>query len=195
MAMKNDALYSDDFKQYILDFMKLTQNEFSLMSIVNVVHILQTSAILNVLAKDPTNEDARACLSDFIAKTPTIPQSFGRSWITLASATANINRNILGNINSINVKLNLQNIEPRKTLTNTTASAKRALLQQDIANAESHTVHQHRAPTEIKLILSDDVMNQIINSQVMLYECISEGYRQNGKEPDQYIKTQLKPKY
>lgn len=192
-GIRSDAMYSQEFGQYIRDFSRIVNSETTIPNLLTVMEYLGHSGILNVLMKDPRNEQAKSCVRGFLHDQPHLPQDFLAKFLSIVSLKINLTPNGLGFINqSYNAKVIATNIRPPRKLTNLTLNNRQAQLREEIKHAKMLISSRPLAPPQtIKLKFSDSLIPKLINSIADLSHVIREGNNSNGFECDNYIKTNM----
>jgi hypothetical protein len=188
-----DALYLPVFEAYVRKFQQITSTEFHMSQVSPLIETFKRSASLNLLIADPTNEEAKACVQQFLNKRPNISRAFLPRLIAYASAKINIIPGRAGySTDSLTVKVVTAATEPPAKITNLTANAMRDILREDLKNVQTFVVSHRNVPTEVKLKLDQSILQQIVNSQFFLYKVIQEANRNNGKQIDPYVREQVR---
>jgi hypothetical protein len=193
LDVEKDALYRPEYETFIRKFLSLTTNSVSIGAISSILELLKRSNAVAVLITEPTNEDAKACVQQFLHRKPNIPRSFLPRLIAISSAKIDIMPGISGfYTDSLTVRINTSALYRKTTMTNLSAKTMQEQLKEDIKNAQVHSTSTVTIPYVNRIKINDGMLKQLLNSQYNLYTVIEEGHRNNGKVPDEYIKRQIK---
>lgn len=189
----NDALYTQEFENYIRDFYRLTSNETNIPALAQIITFLETSDMLSILMKDPRNEHAKVCVRAFIQSRAYLPQDFLARFLAVVNLKIILTPNGIGFVNqSYNAKVIATNIRPPIKITNLTLKNRQNMLREDALKSQTLITPRHRIPPQtLRLKFNDSLLPKCINSIVDLSQIIKEGNNANGVECDDYIKTNM----
>lgn len=190
----DDPLYEPRFEQFIRDFYIATNNEIPLPDLARLLHVLNESTILQLLLKDPSHEQAKACLKSMIASKPSLPQEFVTRFLTIANMKVHLVAKSTSFLNqSYNAKIIVNNVKPPTLITNLTVAAR----QQQLRNERQQRTDVFKPmgslpPQTVKFQFDESLLQRCINSMVELYQTIEEGNRANGYQIDEYIRKNVR---
>lgn len=188
--MNDDALYSDDFKDIIKSFCKITSNNIFIKDISTYIVAFCRSRILNLLLCDPQHDGAKECVTSYLAENPTLPHIFLSRFLAVANAKIQITSVRFGSsmTNSCVVTVIPASTRPPTKITNLTAASMRERLREDTKAAKINQASPQNMATRVKINFTPRLMDQLINSMIGLHKVIDEGNRQNGHQIDSYVK-------
>lgn len=193
-SISDDPLYTEEFRVYIEEFCRITNNEVTIKQIASFIEIFHHSPILNILQTEPQNVDALSCLKNYIASNPTLPSIFPSRYIAITNCRIRVAPPRFG---SSHADACVATVIPGATrpptmMINLTADSMREALRIDTERSEVYQCTPATVPSKVKIRFNQSLMNQLVNAQVDLYKTIVEGNRQNGKNVDSYVKSRIK---
>lgn len=207
----SDILYSGELDGVMSTFMSITNNhEFKIMDIIGLIQQFQSSVILKILMTDHTNIDATNCLDAYLTKNNRIPRHFRKRLISIMSTKLSFNDLHPQTISSCVVQMNLNNIQPPNVITKLSLDTKLKQIKRDLSQSVSHTYrHTYNSdmnnfstlnndylhPSEVKLEIPSDLLQQITNSIVSLNDTIQYGNKVNENEVDTFIEVKRQKRY
>lgn len=176
----NDALYTPTFETLIAEFCTLCNTSMTMAKLAPILATLQTSDILATLANDPTNEPVKMCVRMLLDQKPHLPSDFLHKFITVHGTRVNL-RSVNGSFMNPQYQATvvISNTIPTRTITHMTVASRIRSLKRDMTRGQ--IVKRNPVPARtLKLIMSDELLDQCIRAIGDLDHTIVEGNRANN---------------
>lgn len=191
--MDEMVLYKRDMDKAMCMFHQAVSREISIADISAIIEHMKTFDLLAILIKDPSNENAKSCVREYMSHNPQVPHDFLNKFNSIINLKINLSPNNMGFINqSYNAKVIANNIQPPNRITTLTLESRKQTLDQERNDANTFVYTMRNPPaTTVRFKFDNELLKKCINTMGNLNSIISDGNRSNGYVIDEYIRTNI----
>lgn len=201
----SDPLLRGDMDATIQDFVNLTNNhEFNLIQIAEHIVKFKRSNILSNLMSRMHDASHESTVDSYLRARNHLPRIFTQRLVAVTSTAISFSDyRQEGTVKSSVVRLNVSGFKNNEKITKLTNESKTARIVQDMNNQRSHTrpgilnedvnkISGMQHSLEHIRILPNDLLKQIVNTNIALNNTIYYGNKLNNNDIDQFIQFESK---
>lgn len=192
--MDDHVLYKPGLDRVMKQFYIVASRETSIQELSPIIEQMRTYDLLDILMKDPTNDQAKSCIREFISRNQQIPRDFLAKFLSIINLKINLSPNNTGFLSqSYNAKVIANNIRPPNKITVMTLETRKQRLNEEIMTNVNTYVHrnQHVPPESVRFKFDNELLKKCINTMGDLNRIIHDGNRANGYVIDDYIQINM----